>query len=105
MERQIEKTHGWTQETNPANVMPIARIRRAVNRYLEDRGVKEYCEVMVNQQGFVFEVKGTVDSQWTRAVVFSMIPTCNGKRHIVDRLQVLDETIQDSFTYKEVLSA
>jgi hypothetical protein len=103
MEKLMEKT--TAQEMNPGNGMAIARIRRAVNRYLEDRGVGDYCKVTVNQQGFIFEIEGTVDSQWTRAVVFSLIPLCNGKRYIVDRLQVLDELVQNSFAGLEVLSA
>ena len=74
----------------------VWQLREAIDRYLIERGVGHYCKVTVRQQGPWFELEGTVDSQWSRAVLFSMVPSEGGKRHIVDRLQIADEPLERS---------
>jgi GH15 family glucan-1,4-alpha-glucosidase len=63
-------------------------LRESIEEYLLRRGVAEYCSVEVQRSGDWFELNGRVDSHWTRAVLFSMVPPRDGRRFIVDRLRV-----------------
>jgi hypothetical protein len=74
----------------------VWKLREAIDRYLIERGVGHYCKVTVHQDGRWFDLEGTVDSQWSRAVLFSMVPSREGRRHIVDRLQVVEEPLERS---------
>ena len=40
-------------------------------------------------KGRWFELSGKVDSYWTRSVLFSLVPKKNGRRFIIDKLQVV----------------
>ena len=64
-------------------------LRNAVDRYLLERGVGHFCHVTVNLRAGWFELKGTIDSQWTRAILFSLVPEDrDGERFIIDRLKM-----------------
>jgi hypothetical protein len=54
---------------------------------LIERGVGHFCHVTVNRKGQWFELQGAIDSQWTRAVLFSLVPKNNGRRFIIDKLR------------------
>jgi hypothetical protein len=86
---EIAKMH---QEVRKAST-EVWRIRQQADRFLMERGVGHYCNVTVNKRGHWFELEGTIDSQWSRAVLFSLVPSDGGKRYIVDRLQIVDEPL------------
>ena len=93
MEQIVESTAGRREFPETSVVW---QLREKIDRYLIERGVGHYCNVTVRQEGRWFELEGTVDSQWSRAVLFSMVPSAEGKRHIVDRLQIVDEPLERS---------
>ena len=62
-------------------------LRNAVDRYLIERGIGHFCHVTINHKDKWFELKGSIDSQWTRAVLFSLVPASNGRRFIIDKLK------------------
>lgn len=64
-------------------------LRNAVDRFLIERGVGHYCHVTVNRSGEWFELDGQIDSQWSRGVIFNMVPPINGKRYVVDKLKIV----------------
>lgn len=84
------------QQANPEVATEVWRLRQRVDQYLMERGVGHYCSVTVRKSGSWFELEGSVDGQWSRAVLFSMVPKQGGKQFIVDRLQIVDEPLERS---------
>ena len=71
--------------------LDVWRIRQQADRYLVERGVGHYCNVVVNKCGRWFVLEGRIDSQWSRGILFSMVPTIDGRRFVIDRLQIVEE--------------
>ena len=91
MEQQLEK---GSVNTNRSSISyRLWEVRSAVNRYLIERNVGHYCQVTVNLREKWFELEGLVDSQWTRAVLFSLVPPDNGKRYIIDKLKIVNDPL------------
>ncbi len=85
----------------PTDGRTLARIRRAIDEYLRERGVADFCRVTVTPKADGFEIAGTVDSQWARAVVFSLMRPLDDKGRILDRLEVLDVSYDRNYTIRE----
>ena len=81
------------QET-PKISYKLWELRNAVNWYLIERNVGHYCQVTISLKENWFEFEGLIDSQWTRAVLFSLVPPENGKRHIVDKLKIVSDPLE-----------
>ena len=64
-------------------------LKKSITAYLKERGVNHFCKVTVTLKGRWFELSGKVDSYWTRSVLFSLVPKKNGRRFIIDKLQVV----------------
>lgn len=72
-----------------SDVIHARELTRSMNQYLTERGVDWACRVEVTKRGKWYELAGQVDSQWTRAVLFSKLPARGGRRYIVDKLYVI----------------
>ena len=88
MEQQL--VHKSERRENAPVSFRLWELRNAVDRYLIEREVGHFCHVTVSLKGKWFEFEGIVDCQWTRAVLFSLVPPEKGKRHIVDKLEIVD---------------
>lgn len=75
------------------------KLRRSVSDYIAQKGVERYCDVAVKKNGQWFEFSGQVDSHWTRAVLFSLVPAKGGRRYVVDKLRV-----HGAFSSREIVS-
>ena len=67
----------------------VYELKQKIVDYLADRGVGHLCQVQVNKRGRFFELKGRVDSFWTRSVLFALVPKYRGQRYIIDKLRVV----------------
>jgi hypothetical protein len=86
MEQSLGKTEG--QDGDPSIEHGLWKFKTAVNRSLSERGVERFCDVSLSQKGNWFELRGTVDSHYTRSLLFSLVPKQNGRRYIIDKLKV-----------------
>ena len=78
--------------------LDLLAVRRAVNDYLDQRGLEPFYDVAVKKDGIWFEFSGRIDSQWTRAILFSLVPKQAGCRFVIDNLMV------DSFLEEDMAS-
>ena len=88
MEQQLIPSSG-KGENLPVSLR-LWELRNAVDKYLLQREIGHFCHVTVNLKDRWFELKGTIDCQWTRAVLFSLVPPDKGKRFIIDKLKIVD---------------
>ncbi len=84
------------QQTPRDGASEVWRLRKRMDQYLMERGVGHFCNVTVRKSGQWFELAGCVDGQWSRAILFSMVPKQGGKQYIVDRLQIVDGPLERS---------
>ena len=84
---QVQETQS-SQDGDPSNRYEIWELRSAIHSFLSERGVGRRCHVTVNRKGCWYELKGNVDSQWTRCIIFSLVPKVDGHRCIIDKLHV-----------------
>ena len=92
MEQLAEKT--GTSDSDASLQYELWDLRRAIDNFLSERGVGRFCNVTANKNGHWYELKGTVDSQWTRCVLFSLVPKTRDRRYIIDKLQVVDPLLE-----------
>jgi hypothetical protein len=94
MEQQLTGRAGLAKR--PGVSYGLWELRNAVDRYLIERDIGHYCQVTVSHEGGWFELEGSIDSQWTRAVLFSLVPTQSGKRFIIDKLRIVTDPLVEA---------
>ncbi|MBN2344733.1 MAG: hypothetical protein JXR45_24785 [Deltaproteobacteria bacterium] len=72
--------------------LPIMPYPKKVLRLFVDRGREEPYKVTIVPTESSYELRGTVDSQWTHDVVLTMVPHF-AKYRIIDRLNISDHTL------------
>ena len=73
----------------------VWELREAIQRCLIEKGVGNFCNVIVRQNGKMLELSGTVDSDWTHAEILAMLP--DEERCISDNIQVVSPPFPQSF--------
>ena len=91
MEEQL--ANGFKNRDRPTFSYKLWELRHAIDRCLIERNVGHYCQVTVDLKERWFELEGFIDSEWTRAVLFSLVPATNGKRYIIDKLKIVDDPV------------
>ncbi|MBN2340403.1 MAG: hypothetical protein JXX29_16935 [Deltaproteobacteria bacterium] len=83
-----QNTHTGDAAISPLPMSsPSRRLQSAVNEFIQ-QSASEHCAVDVTMNGEWCVFEGTVDSHWTRAMLFSLAPKTGGQRYIIDKLQV-----------------
>ena len=79
---------GESANQTSVNAPEQHEVEEAVQALMEELDIAQHCEVDVSVDGKWCTFEGTVDSQEIRTALFDIVPSQNGRRFIVDRLQV-----------------
>jgi hypothetical protein len=68
----------------------LQRLRNTVDLFLRAQGLEHHCNVQLSRSGKWYVLSGVVDSPWTKAALFSLVPVTRTGRHVINKLQVAD---------------
>ncbi len=85
---ESDSEEGKATSSDGSRQVVLSHVIQAVEEFKNKLGDNILCEVDVTVDGKWCTFEGTVDSQEVRTALFDLVPCCNGKRFIVDRLHV-----------------